>query len=327
MLEGLKSLSTDHQSAVEDKSVGLLAQLIDQHTRGAEDVQTAVSGFSLHRRSHAHEDNVHCLYSMGLSVLVQGSKQIKFNDKELTYDAGYSVLTTIEFPASYHVTQASVAEPMLGLMLSFDPAMVMQLATDLQLPSAAMASQQSPFSMQKLDFALTDALVRLVRLLEEPLLLAKLAPLILQEIILRLLTGPHGLHLQQLVLSSSSTSQISKAIAWIKQNYKKSIHVDELAARFHKSPSAFRHTFKAFTGVSPVQFQKHLRLQEARQLMLNKNMAASQAAGLVGYESISQFSREYSRLFGAPPVRDICSMRQNNAGKIQRISPPLNKLD
>lgn len=156
---------------------------------------------------------------------------------------------------------------------------------------------------------MVDALVRLVELLDEPTLTPSLAPLIQQEIIMRLLASPHGTHLRHLIAAGSPSQQIAKAVTWLKRNFTHALLVDELAARAHMSPSTFRQHFRAITGTSPLQFQKQLRLQEARQLMLNQNVDASNAGGLVGYESSSQFSREYSRLFGAPPQRDVRRMR------------------
>jgi transcriptional regulator GlxA family with amidase domain len=156
---------------------------------------------------------------------------------------------------------------------------------------------------------LVDALVRLVELLDEPALIARLGPLIQQEITIRLLSGPHGPQLRHLAAAGSPSQQIAKAVVWLKQNFTQALQVDELAARAHMSPSTFRQHFRAITGTSPLQFQKQLRLQEARQLMLSQNIDAASAGGLVGYESASQFSREYSRLFGAPPQRDVRRMR------------------
>lgn len=155
----------------------------------------------------------------------------------------------------------------------------------------------------------STALVRLVTLLGEPALIPRLAPLIQQEITIRLLTGPHGGQLRQLVTAGSPSQQIAKVVAWLKQNFVQALHGDDLADRAHMSPSTFRQHFRALTGVSPLQYQKQLRLQEARQLMLNENLDAGSAASRVGYESASQFSREYGRLFGAPPQRDITRMR------------------
>ena len=130
---------------------------------------------------------------------------------------------------------------------------------------------------------------------------------------MRLLTGFYGPQLQRLVAAGSPSQQIAKAVAWLKQNFTRVLRVDDLAARTHMSPSTFRQHFRAITGKSPLQFQKQLRLQEARQLMINRSLDAGNAGGLVGYESASQFSREYSRLFGVPPRRDVKRMRLSQA--------------
>jgi transcriptional regulator GlxA family with amidase domain len=149
---------------------------------------------------------------------------------------------------------------------------------------------------------------RLLLLLDEPTLIPQLAPLIQQEIIVRLLTGPHASHLWHMVNASGPTQQIAKSVAWIRQNFAEEMRVEELAKHANMSPTTFRQHFRAITGMSPVQLQKLLRLQEARQLMLDQRMTAGAASAVVGYESASQFNREYRRLFGTPPQHDIRRM-------------------
>jgi transcriptional regulator GlxA family with amidase domain len=183
------------------------------------------------------------------------------------------------------------------------------MASEIDEPRPRREDAYRSISFKALDAVLLDALVRLVNLLAEPALIPRLAPLIQQEVTIRLLTGPHGPQLRHLVTSGSPGQQIAKAVAWLKQHFVEALHGDELADRAHMSPSTFRQHFRALTGVSPLQYQKQLRLQEARQLMLNESLDAGSAGGRVGYESASQFSREYSRLFGAPPQRDITRMR------------------
>lgn len=195
-------------------------------------------------------------------------------------------------------------------MLTLDSRQIVQLASEMQLPHPSRGPAYRPISIEALDEALIDALIRLVKLLHEPPMVARLAPLIQQEITVRLLAGTRGRQLRHLANTGSPSQQIAKAVAWLKQNFTQELHVDELAARMHMSPSTFRQHFRAIIGTSPLQFQKQLRLQEARQLMLNQNLDAGNAGGLVGYESASQFSREYRRLFGAPPQQDIKRMRQ-----------------
>jgi AraC-like DNA-binding protein len=280
------------------------------------DYTTAIPALSLHRRS-APTEPLHCIYSLGLGVIAQGAKQVMLGDEVINYSPGRSMLTTIDLPVVSHVTQASASRPFLGLLLTLDPRQIVQMASELDLPRPSRERAFRPVSIEGLDEALLDALVRLVELLEEPALVPRLAPLIQQEITIRLLTGRYGPQLQHLIAVGSPSQQIAKAVAWLKQNFTQVLHVDDLAARTHMSPSTFRQHFRAITGMSPLQFQKQLRLQEARQLMLNQSLDAGNAGGRVGYESASQFSREYSRLFGAPPQRDIRRMRLSQTSSRQ----------
>jgi transcriptional regulator GlxA family with amidase domain len=219
------------------------------------------------------------------------------------------MLTTIDLPVISHVTRASVQQPLLSLMLRLDGQRIVQTAAEMQLSPPSRAATFRPLSIEPLDDGLLNALIRLVALLEEQVLIDQLAPLIEQEIVIRLLRGPHGEQLQHLASNGSPSQQIAKAVAWLKQNFTRAIQVDGLAERVHMSPSTFRQHFRAITGTSPLQYQKQLRLQEARQLMLNENVDAGNAGGRVGYESASQFSREYSRLFGSPPQQDVRRLR------------------
>jgi transcriptional regulator GlxA family with amidase domain len=195
------------------------------------------------------------------------------------------------------------------MMLTLDSLQVTQLASEVDLDQRSRERAYRSISVEPLDEPLIDAVVRLVALLDEPALVPSLAPLIQHEITIRLLTGPYGARLRHLVAVGSPSQQIARAVAWLKRNFTQALQVDELAARAHMSPSTFREHFRTITGTSPLQFQKQLRLQEARQLMLNQNIDAGNAGGLVGYGSASQFNREYSRLFGAPPQRDAKRMR------------------
>ena len=282
-------------------AVGRIAQTDGDHT-------TSIPALTLHRR-RAPTEPLHCIYSLGLGVIAQGAKQVMLGDEVINYSPGRSMLTTIDLPVVSHVTHASVRKPFLGLLLTLDSRQIVQMASELDLPRPSRERTFRPVSIERLDEALLDALIRLVELLEEPTLVPRLAPLIQQEITVRLLTGRYGPQLHHLVAVGSPSHQIAKAVAWLKQNFTHVLHVDDLAARTHMSPSTFRLHFRAITGMSPLQFQKQLRLQEARQLMLNQSLDAGNAGGRVGYESASQFSREYSRLFGAPPQRDIRRMR------------------
>jgi AraC-like DNA-binding protein len=267
------------------------------------DHSTAIPALTLHRRSRP-TDPLHCIYNLGLGVVAQGEKQVQVGTESIDYGPAQSMLTTIDVPVVSHITRASAREPFLGVGLTLDVRSVVQIASEMDVPQRRDAACRA-VSFEPLDAALLDALVRLVALLEEPELAPRLAPLIQQEVVIRLLAGPHGPQLLRLVTSGSPSQQIAKAVAWLKQNFVETLRVDDVAHRANMSPSTFRQHFRALTGVSPLQYQKQLRLQEARQLMLNEKLDAGSAAVRVGYESPSQFSREYRRLFGAPPLRDV----------------------
>jgi len=254
---------------------------------------------------------MHCIYGLGLGVVARGRKQVMLGGEVMEYGPGQSMLTTIDLPVVAHVTRASAREPFLGMMLTLDLHSIVQLAADMESTPMRTVQGYRSLSIETLDVSLLDGLVRLLTLLRDPALLPHLAPLIQQEIAIRLLMGPHGPYLRRLVSAGSPGQQIARTVAWLKQHYAEVVEVEKLAARAHMSPSTFRQHFRDITGVSPLQYQKQLRLQEARQLMLNEDLDASNASGRVGYESASQFSREYCRLFGAPPQRDIRRMRLN----------------
>lgn len=272
------------------------------------DFATAIPALSFFRRQ-APTEPLPCIYHLGLAVVAQGSKQASLGEQIINYGPGQSLLTTVDLPVVSRVVKASAREPVLALVLSLDANDIAQVAAEMQLLPPRRPCGPS-IAAESLDAPLLDALLRLVSLLAEPTLIAQLAPLIQREITIRLLTGPHACSLQHLAQSGSPRQQIAKTVAWLKQNFKQSLSVDHLAERAHMSPSTFRLHFRSITGTSPLQFQKQLRLMEARQMMVSQNIDAGTASGIVGYESQSQFSREYSRLFGAPPREDVKRMRQ-----------------
>jgi AraC-like DNA-binding protein len=246
-----------------------------------------------------------------MAVTVQGSKHVLLGEKDLSYGPGQSLLTTIDLPVSYHITRASTAEPYLGIMLKFDMSLIAQVASRIEGIQSGKTEIFEPIWIQRLDAPVLDALYRLICLLEEPALIQHLAPLIQREIIVRLLSGPHAPHLWQMVNATGPTQQIAKAVTWIRQHFADEMRVEELARGANMSPTTFRQHFRSITSMSPLQFQKLLRLQEARQLMLDQHMTAGTASAIVGYESASQFNREYRRLFGAPPQHDIRRMQSH----------------
>ena len=283
-----------------------MARAVQKRTLSSGDHRTAIPELTLHRRNKSTQV-VHCIYTLGMSITLQGSKHVLIGDKQLSYGPGQSMLATIDLPISYHITRATAAEPYLGVMLKFDQSLLIQVASTLEKPREDKAVFE-PISLRRLDATVLDAVHRLLLLLDEPKLIPQLSPLIQHEILIRLLHGPHAPHLWNLIRTKGPTQKIAQAANWIRQHFAEEMRVDELAEAANMSPTTFRQHFRSMTGMSPVQFQKLLRLQEARQLMLDQNMSAGSASALVGYESASQFNREYKRLFGAPPQADVRRM-------------------
>ncbi len=248
---------------------------------------------------------MHCIFPLGLALTTQGRKQVLFGGTVFAYGPGESMLTTIDLPVAAQITRATAREPYLGITLQFDSHTLTQTLTDVATPRPRPGTHADPLAVRRLDVSVVDALLRLVRLLEEPRVLPYVAPLVQREILVRLLHGPYASHLTHLAAAGTPRRHVADTVAWMKRHYAEPLRVDDLAERANMSPSTFREHFRTITGMSPVQFQKRLRLQEARQLMLNAGASAAGAGALVGYESASQFNREYRRLFGAPPQRDV----------------------
>ncbi|WP_290872885.1 AraC family transcriptional regulator [Aquabacterium sp.] len=288
--------------------IDTLAAEISRFAQNDGPLQTAISPLTLYRSSVKTEP-LPCVYGLGLAVAVQGAKEVSQGDQVRVYGAGQSLLTTVDLPVVARVVRADLATPFLCMVLTLDARALVQTAAEMKLPPLSRAMPPGAMSLCEVEPRLLDALVRLVRLLDEPDLAPQMAPLVQQEIMVRLLAGPHGPHLRHLVSSGSPSHHVARAMAWLKQHFSEDVRMDELAASVHMSPSTFRHHFRQLAGMSPLQYQKQLRLQEARQLMLNQALDAGSAAARVGYESAPQFSREYSRLFGEPPQRDIRRLR------------------
>jgi len=270
---------------------------------------TAIPQLTFYRCSTATEP-LPCLYSLGLGIAAQGEKRVTLGDQVISYGPGQSLLTTLDLPVVSRVTQASAAAPFLGLLLTLDARALVQLASEMDLPPLPRQGATPAIARIPLAPELIDAVIRLIRLLGEPALLPQLAPLVQQEILVRLLRGPHGPQLRAMASTGTPSQQVARAVAWLKLHFRDEVRMDDLAASVHMSPSTFREHFRKLAGMGPLQYQKQLRLQEARQLMLNEALDAGSAAARVGYESATQFSREYSRLFGAPPQRDVRRLRE-----------------
>ncbi len=273
------------------------------------DYATGIPGLMIFRRSKVSEP-MPCIYGLGLGIAVQGGKCVALGDEIYHYGPGQSLVTSVDLPVISRVTRAQPAEPYLGMWLELDARVIATVASQMDFPALPKTVGARALSVVNMDEGLLQGLTRLIRLPQEPELLPRIAPLIKQELIVRLLTGAHGPTLRRLVTVGSPSQQIAKVITWLGQHFKEDFPIDELASQAHMSPSTFRQHFRAVANMSPLQYLKQLRLQDARQLMLSEDIDAGSAALRVGYESASQFSREYTRLFGAPPLRDIRRLQE-----------------
>jgi len=284
-----------------------LARLIEQQTGADGAFPTAIRELTLYRQS-APSPPTDIFYEPALCVIAQSAKRVMLGDCEYRYDAANYLLVVADVPAMGQVVEATAEKPFLGLKLLLDPLEVGEVVAQLGPPPHATPTRA--LAVSALDPALQESVTRLVALLKNPQDAQVLAPLVRKEITYRILIGPEGQRLRQVVAGTDQGQRITHAVRWLKAHYSKPLRIEALAKQAAMSPSALHRHFKEVTALSPLQYQKRLRLQEARRLMLGESLDAAEAAFRVGYESPSQFSREYGRLFGLPPRRDIETLRQ-----------------
>jgi AraC-like DNA-binding protein len=290
-----------------DSPLKQLTNRIARFTEHGELQSTAVPGLSLFRRDQPTEA-ITGMYQPSLCMVVQGAKRVTLGDDTYVYDAEHYLITSVHLPTLVQILEASPRKPYLGLRLTFDLREVSQLMADTHLPPPRTQESSRSMATGKVTPELLDAVRRLVGLLDKEEDVPIMAPLIQREIIFRLLTGELGPRLRQTAAAGSQSQQIARVIQWIKGNFSAPLRIDSLASQAGMSISTFHHHFRTMTALSPLQYQKQLRLQEARRLMLAERLDAATAGFQVGYESPSQFSREYSRQYGAPPLRDITQL-------------------
>jgi AraC-like DNA-binding protein len=269
---------------------------------------TAIPRLKVVRLSQPSEP-MHGLHEPALCIIAQGAKQVILGDQIYRYDAAHCLVVSLDLPVIGQVIEATPEEPYLCVKLELDPAAIGALLLEAPPLAERELSSGPGMVVSTLTSTLRDAVIRLTSLLASPADIPVLAPLVEREILYRLLTGEQAARLRQIAVAESKLQQVNRAIAWIKRNYRSPFSVDIVAAEASMSPSALHQHFKAVTAMSPLQYQKQLRLQEARRLILARAHDAASAGFEVGYESPSQFSREYSRLFGAPPLRDVARLR------------------
>lgn len=281
-----------------------LADLIQGQIGQQQRLETQITGLSLHRWTHATEP---ASYMMAPSICLvgQGRKRLFLGDDTFVFDRHSFLITSVNLPVVAQVLEASPEQPYLGLTMELDLRAISELMLDNPSSIKSSADDRLSVAVNKLPSSMLDAFVRLLRLLDTPEDVKSLAPLIQWEIFYRLLKSEQGPRLRAIVSNGTQNHQMARVIDWLKGNFNKPVKMEYLAQQAGLSVSSFHSHFRAMTAMTPLQFLKKIRLNEARRLMLAEQLDASSAAFEVGYESPSQFSREYSRMFGLPPLRDI----------------------
>lgn len=283
-----------------------MVALIERHCAGIDKGETAIPGLVLFRGCVADKPTC-AVVNSAFAMIAQGAKRILVGDALYDYDTRNYMVVSVELPISSRVTYATPNEPYLGMAISIDPLKIAELVAKLPNKRPKTAVDRG-FGIGELSAEIQGAALRLLRLLDTPDDIPVLAPIIERELLYRLLTGSLSTLLQQTATVGSHSLQVVRAMDWLKNNLAQAVTIDHLADLANMSKSSLHHHFKALTSMTPVQYQKQLRLYEARRLMLSDSHDAASAAHRVGYESPSQFSREYRRLFGAPPARDVAQL-------------------
>ena len=300
----------EHAGTLDAMREAMIAS-IGRRTIGQFDCSTPISGLTFFRREAPMPPTI-CLVEASIVLVVQGEKQMLAGGEAYPYNIHRFLITSLDIPANSQVVTASPDNPCLGLALKLDLRTMAELIAQggLPLPEDRSSDRGAVIGLGTVTPMLLEPFKRMLDLLDEPSAIPILAPLIEREIHYRLLMSDQAARLQQIASVGSQGHRVAKAIDWLKVNYTETLRIDDLASHVKMSPSSLHHHFRQLTAMSPLQYQKWLRLNEARRLMLNEDSDAASAAFEVGYESPSQFSREYTRLFGAPPKRDIEGLRR-----------------
>jgi AraC-like DNA-binding protein len=305
------SLPTTHVASLDRPDMVRLAQYVAAYAPHDGVFDLRIPGLRASRTSRVNSECAHALRLPSLCLIAQGSKTVIVNQEVFEYDTSRMLVFSVALPVAAQVTQASYSEPYLGLRLELDPHKIADLVLKVYPHGLPPVQERRAVYVAPLDPSIMNAAIRLMDCLAQPSDTELLAPLIVDEILIRLLRSRIGPRVAQMGFAESSIQRLAKAISWLRANFSQPMKVEELAELVHMSVSSFHDHFKSVTSMSPLHYQKVLRLQEARRLMLAAMMDAGSAGRRVGYLSASQFSREYSRFFGSAPTKDIARLRQD----------------
>jgi AraC-like DNA-binding protein len=295
----------ERMDALRQELIGRLTRILTEDGHAE-----PVAGVHLIRRS-VLPPPVHAVSSRRFCVIAQGSKTIMLGNEMHRYDPEHYLITTAEMPTVAQITDASPEEPYLGIVMDLDPALVSSVMVETGHAATDAQSSVKALDVSPLDADLFETVVRLVRLADDPRDARFLAPLIMRELVYRLLLGEQGGRLRQLTSIGGSTHRIATAIDRIRTDFDKPLRIEDVARDIGMSPSSLHQHFKTVTAMSPLQFQKQLRMQEARRLLLVEDLDAASAGFRVGYDDASYFNREYKKFFGEPPIRNVERLRES----------------
>jgi len=307
MTEKASKLKAPDSAAITERKA--LAEKIASFAQTAGEHPTAVPGLTLFRRT-TPTACYRATYEPSLTVFVQGRKRIDLGGEQYDCEAGSFLLSSIDVPVQSQIVEASEELPLLSMLLRLDMATVREVLSCDDLPESPAASQRRGVAVGQVTAGLLSACGRLIDLLHAPEDIPFLSHLLQREIVYRVLRTPQAVRLRAIATSGDLSGRTARAIAWLRANFAKPLHIEELANVAKMGVSTLHHQFRSLTAMSPLQYQKQLRFQTARQRMLMDGLDATSAAYEVGYESVSQFSREYSRFFGQPPMRDVKALRE-----------------
>ncbi len=304
------SWRADKVAGPQESNAAQLARLLAAYAPHDGSFELRIPGLHASRFSRVNTECVHALRVPSLCVVAQGAKTVIVGDEVYEYDASRMIVFSVALPVAAQITQASHSQPYLALKLDLDPHKIADLVLKVYPHGLPPVQERSAVYITPVDLSILDAATRLMECVARPEDAELLAPLVMDEILIRLLRSPIGVRVAQMGFAESSVHRVAKAISWLRANFSQPMKVEDLAGLVHMSVSSFHEHFKSVTSMSPLHYQKVLRLQEARRLMLSTIMDAGTASQRVGYLSASQFSREYSRFFGSAPTKDIARLRQ-----------------